>query len=109
MENGSRLTEAVLVVGMIETKTIRLVGIGRVAKGVRQKNALSPASSLVPNNLPVPCQLVVTASLVATTQGSVQHQNPNLGPFGGGAVPTQRPHSPQLVVSPRCFLVLQAR
>jgi hypothetical protein len=38
---------------MIETKTIRLVGIGRVAKGVRRKNALSPASSLVPNDLPV--------------------------------------------------------
>jgi hypothetical protein len=109
VENGSRLTEAVLVVGMIETKTIRLVGIGRVAKGVRQKNALSPASSLVPNNLPVPCQLVVTASLVATTQGSVQHQNPNLGPIGGGVVPTRRPHSPQLVMNPRCFLVLQAR
>ena len=103
------MTEAVPAVGMIETKTMRLVGIGRVAKGVRRKNAFSPASSLVPNNLPVPCQLIVTASLVAAAQGSVQHQNPNLDPIGGGAVPTQRPHSPQLVTNPRCFLVLQAR
>jgi hypothetical protein len=47
------LTEAVPAVGMIETKIIRLVEIGRVAKGARRKNALSPASSLVPNNLPV--------------------------------------------------------
>ena len=103
------MTEAVPAVGMIETKTIRLVGIGRVATGVRRKNAFSPASSLVPNNLPVPCQLIVTASLVAAVQGSVQHQNPNLDPIGGGAVPTQRQHSPQLVMNPRCFLVLQAR
>jgi hypothetical protein len=103
------LTEAVPAVGMIETKTIRLVGIGRVATGVRRKNAFSPASSLVPNNLPVPCQLIVTSSSVAAAQGSVQHQSPNLDPIGGGAGPTQRPHLPQLVMNPRRFLVLQAR
>src|SRR4051812_48404498 len=98
--------EAVPAVGMIETKTVRLVEIGRVTKGVRRKNALSPASSQVPNSLPVPCQLIVTASLVAAAQGSVQHQNPILGPIGGGAVPTQRLHLPQLAMNPRCFLVL---
>jgi hypothetical protein len=48
------LTGAVRAVGMTERKAIRLVGVGRVVKGVRRKNALSPASSLFPNNLPVP-------------------------------------------------------
>jgi hypothetical protein len=106
VENGSRLTEAVRAVGMTERKAIRLVGVGRAVKGVRRKNALSPASSLFPNNLPVPLSADCDCKL---SWGSVQHQNPNLDPIGGGAVPTQQPHLPQLVMSPRCFLVLQAR
>jgi hypothetical protein len=74
------LTEAVRAAGMIERKTIRLVGIGRVAKGVRQKNALSPASSLVPNNLPVPCQLIVTAKLSRRCSGKRTASESQSGP-----------------------------
>ena len=75
------MTEAVPAVGMIETKIIRLVEIGRVAKGARRKNALSPASSLVPNNLPVSfCQLIVTAKLSRCSSGKRTASESQSGP-----------------------------
>jgi hypothetical protein len=74
------LTEAVRAVEMIERKTIRLVGIGRVVKGVRRKNALSPASSLVPNNLPVPLSADCDCKLSHCSSGKRTASESQSGP-----------------------------
>lgn len=89
-------------------KTVRLVGTGRVSKGARPTNAFSLFSFLVLNTPPSSGQLNVTASFAATDAGSVQHQNPILGPADCGAVPKQQRHWQQLAENSQCSQVLRA-